>query len=56
MAKNSKFTGREERHQKKDISNVLASKFVWQPTYQHLASCFVFIPSVFGEKFATAEF
>jgi hypothetical protein len=28
---------------------------VWQPTYQHLAA-FVFVPSVFGEKFTTAEF
>jgi hypothetical protein len=40
---------------KKETSNLQASKFVLLPTYQHLAA-FVFVPSIFGEKFPTAEF
>jgi hypothetical protein len=50
MAKNSKCTGREKTSEKRDI------KFLsFKPTYQHLAA-FVFVPSVFGKKFTTAEF
>jgi hypothetical protein len=30
-------------------------KFMWKPTYQHLAA-FVFVSSVLGEKIPTAEF
>jgi hypothetical protein len=40
IAKNSKCTGRK-RHKKKETYTVAA---------------FVFVPSVFGEKFPTAEF
>jgi hypothetical protein len=39
-----------------DTSNFLSFlKVICVPTYQHLA-VIVFVPSVFGEKFPTAEF
>ncbi len=36
---------RKAKDIRKKKSNIPASKFVWQPTYQHLAA-FVFVPSV----------
>jgi hypothetical protein len=53
MAKNSKCTGSEKTSEKRDIKFLSFKSF--KPTYQHLAA-FVFVPSVFGEKFTTAEF
>jgi hypothetical protein len=42
---------RKKRYQIFKLPNVCGNELM-----QHLASCFVFVPSVFGEKFATAEF
>jgi hypothetical protein len=51
MAKNSKCTGREKTSEKRDI------KFLsYQVCLVTNLSAFVFVPSVFGEKFTTAEF
>jgi hypothetical protein len=43
-----------KRHQKKR-HKILSFHICVVTTYQHLAA-FVFVPSVFGEKFPTAEF
>jgi hypothetical protein len=45
---------KHQKNQKRDIK-FLSFKSL-KPTYQHLAAFFVFVPSVFGEKFTTAEF
>ncbi len=46
--------GKDNR--KKDTSHFKLPYFICVvTTYQHLAA-FVFVPSVFGEKFPTAEF
>jgi hypothetical protein len=44
---------RHQKNQKRDIKFLSFKNF--KPTYQHLAA-FFFVPSVFGEKFTTAEF
>jgi hypothetical protein len=54
IAKNSKWTGREKTSEKKR-DKILSFHICVVTAYQYLAA-FVFVPSVFGEKFPTAEF
>jgi hypothetical protein len=46
---------RKGKDNRKKIHHILSFHICVVTTYQHLAA-FVFVPSVFGEKFPTAEF